>query len=85
MNTFYVGLDLGSSSFQQVALNHTGVSRVKSGPLEIKSASSGTLSRKLGQNVRDGRRDHRHRRLAIAREFPCHSIVGHAALTRLSQ
>jgi transposase len=28
MNTFYVGLDLGSSSFQQVALNHDGVSRV---------------------------------------------------------
>jgi len=28
MNTFYVGLDLGSSSFQQVALNHAGVSRV---------------------------------------------------------
>jgi len=28
MNTVYVGLDLGSSSFQQVALNHQGVSRV---------------------------------------------------------
>src|SRR6266849_7346394 len=28
MNTFYVGLDLGSSKFQQVALNHNGVSRV---------------------------------------------------------
>ena len=28
MNTVYVGLDLGSSNFQQVALNHDGVSRV---------------------------------------------------------
>lgn len=28
MNTVYVGLDLGSSNFQQVALNHEGVSRV---------------------------------------------------------
>ena len=28
METVYVGLDLGSSSFQQVALNHNGVSRV---------------------------------------------------------
>ena len=28
MSTFYVGLDLGSSNFQQVALNHNGVSRV---------------------------------------------------------
>jgi transposase len=28
MNPVYVGLDLGSSSFQQVALNHAGVSRV---------------------------------------------------------
>lgn len=28
MNTFYVGLDLGSSNFQQVALNQAGVSRV---------------------------------------------------------
>jgi activator of 2-hydroxyglutaryl-CoA dehydratase len=28
MNAFYVGLDLGSSSFQQVVLNHDGVSRV---------------------------------------------------------
>ena len=28
MNTFYVGLDLGSSSFQQVALNREGVSRM---------------------------------------------------------
>ena len=28
MNISYVGLDLGSSKFQQVALNHDGVSRV---------------------------------------------------------
>src|SRR5260370_20652371 len=28
MNTVYVGLDLGSSNFQQVALNHEGVSRM---------------------------------------------------------
>lgn len=28
MNIIYVGLDLGSSKFQQVALNHAGVIRV---------------------------------------------------------
>ncbi len=28
MSIVYVGLDLGSSNFQQVALNHDGVSRV---------------------------------------------------------
>src|SRR5258708_29323075 len=28
MSIFYVGLELGSSNFQQVALNHHGVSRV---------------------------------------------------------
>ena len=31
MNTVYVGLDLGSSSFQQVAMNHGGMSRVNRG------------------------------------------------------
>ena len=31
MSIVYVGLDLGSSNFQQVALNHHGVSRVSRG------------------------------------------------------